>query len=110
MTERAGLGAAGERLAAAHLAARGYRIVGRNVRLPPWGEIDILAEHDGVLVFVEVRTRRGDRFGDALASITATKRARMLRAATRYLMQFGDDPPPARIDVVGVSLDTWGRL
>lgn len=110
MTARGALGAAGERLAAAHLERGGYRIRARNVRLPPWGEIDIVAERDGTLVFVEVRTRRGETFGSPLASITAAKRSRMLHAAGRYLTDLGDDAPPARIDVIGVSFDARGVL
>ncbi len=110
MTMRRELGAAGERLAAAHLERAGYRVRERNVRVPPWGEIDIVAERDGVLVLVEVRTRRGDRFGDALSSVTLAKQQRMRRAAQAYLGALGDDAPPARIDVVGVTLDSAGRL
>ena len=110
MTARAGLGARGEQLAAAHLERQGYTVRARNVRLPPWGEIDIVAERDGVLVLVEVRTRRGDRFGGPLDSLTPAKRRRMVRAAYAYLSRLGDDPPPARIDVIGVSLDLRGRL
>lgn len=111
MTARADLGRFGERLAAEYLAARGYAIRARNVRLPPWGEIDLVAERDGVLVLVEVRTRRGDGPGDALDSLTPAKRRRMLRAARAYLAGLGDDDPPAaRIDVIAVRLGRSGKL
>jgi putative endonuclease len=110
VSARSELGATGERLAVAHLEAKGYRVLARNRRLPPWGEIDIVAERDGLLVFVEVRTRRGGTFGDALASLTAAKRGRMVRAALRYAALHGDDAPPGRIDVIGISLDGQGRL
>ena len=110
MTARAGLGARGEQLATAYLERRGYAVRARNVRLPPWGEIDIVAERDGTLVFVEVRTRRGDRFGGPLDSLTPAKRRRMVRAAYAYLSRLGKEPPPARIDVIGVTLDLRGRL
>ena len=56
---RRDLGAFGERLAAAQLEAKGYRIRERNFRTRE-GEVDIIAEHGSTLVFVEVRTRRGD--------------------------------------------------
>jgi putative endonuclease len=110
MTERASLGARGEQLAVAYLQQRGYSIRARNVRLPPWGEIDIVAERGGVLALVEVRLRRGARLGGPLESIGPAKRARMLNAAHAYLTSLGDDPPPARIDVVGITLDVAGRL
>jgi putative endonuclease len=108
--DRRRLGAAGEWLAARYLEGQGYRVVARNVRLPPWGEIDLVAERDGTLALVEVRVRRGQAFGGALGSITPAKRARMLRAALIYLAALGDAAPPARIDVVAVTLDRLGRL
>jgi putative endonuclease len=110
MTERATLGAFGERLAAGRLRRDGYEIVAEHVAVHPWGEIDIVARRDGVLALVEVRTRRGDRFGGAALSITPAKRRRMLNAALVYLACFGDEPPPARIDVMLVHLDRAGRL
>jgi putative endonuclease len=110
MNARAGLGARGEQLAAAYLEQHGYHIRARNVRLPPWGEIDVVAERDGELALVEVRIRRGARLGGPLESISPAKRARMLRAAQAYLTGLGDDPPPARIDVIGITLDSASRL
>lgn len=104
------LGALGEQLARVHLEAKGYRIVAGNVRVPPWGEIDIVAEQDGILALVEVRLRRGTRFGDAAASLTVAKQARMRRAAFGYLATLGDGAPPARIDLIAVSLDRRGSL
>ena len=104
------MGALGERLAAAYLEARGYQIRERNVRLPPWGEIDLVVERDGVLALVEVRTRTGDGYGGAVGSLTRAKRARMLRAALAYLSRFADDPPAARIDLVAVTFDRRGVL
>lgn len=103
------LGAAGERLAARYLEGQGYRVLAQNVRLPPWGEIDLVAERDGTLVLVEVRVRRGQAFGGALASIGPTKRTRMLRTALAYLATLGDAAPPARIDLVAITLDRAGR-
>ncbi len=109
-TERAALGAFGERLAAGHLRRAGYAIVATNVPVRPWGEIDIVAQQEDTVVLVEVRTRRGDHFGGAAWSITPTKQRRMLRAATAYLTSLGDNAPAARIDVVLVNLDARGRL
>lgn len=110
MTERSEIGRLGERLAAGHLRRLGYEIVAANLRLPPWGEIDLVASKDGALALVEVRTRRGDAFGGARESFSAAKRRRMLRAAQAYLASLGDDPPPARIDAIAVRFDRAGRL
>jgi putative endonuclease len=110
MSDRDELGRLGERLAAGHLRRLGYAIVATNLRLPPWGEVDIVARKDGVLALVEVRTRRGDVFGGAIESLSPTKRRRMVHAAEAYLSSLGDDPPPARIDAITVRFDRAGRL
>jgi putative endonuclease len=67
-------------------------------------------ERDGTLVFVEVRARRDASHGGAAASIGATKRRRVVRAAQHYLLRL-PSPPPCRFDVVTVEGDTveWLR-
>jgi len=102
------LGAFGERVAAAHLEAKGYRIRARNFRCRE-GEIDLVAEDGDCLVFVEVRTRRGDAFGTPAESVTAAKERRLLTVAKAYLQEHPDVPANQRIDVVGVELSR-GRL
>ncbi len=97
-TGRGLAGAQAEALAAEHLAAAGLDIIERNWRRRV-GEIDLVARDGDVLVFVEVRLRRRDDYGGAGASITATKRARMVAAASAYLA--GLSPAPAcRFDAV----------
>ena len=103
------LGDRGERIAEDYLRGAGWSIIGRNFRMNR-KEIDLVARRGGVLALIEVRTRRGDLFGGAALSITPAKRRRMLRAAHAYLAALGDDAPPARIDVIGVTLDRTGRL
>lgn len=100
------LGESGERLAAGHLEAKGYRIIGRNVRLSNSGEVDIIALDGDTLVFVEVRTRRGE-MGLAAQSLTPRKAARMLQHAENYE---ADDYEARRIDLVVVEIDVGGRL
>ena len=106
---RRDLGAFGERVAAAHLEAKGYRIRARNFRCRE-GEIDIVAEDGDCLVFVEVRTRRGDALGGPAESVTAAKERRLLTVARAYLQERADLPPNQRIDVVAVELSAQGRL
>jgi len=102
------LGAFGERVAVAHLEAKGYRIRARNFRCRE-GEIDIVAEDGDCLVFVEVRTRRGNAFGTPAESVTAAKERRLLTVARAYLQEHADVPSNQRIDVVAVELSR-GRL
>ena len=83
-TRRVETGRDGEDLAAAHLAARGLKILDRNVRFGD-GEIDLVAEEGEFLVFVEVRRRRTAGAGTAAESVTPRKRARIVRAARRWL-------------------------
>jgi putative endonuclease len=97
-------GDAAEEAACRYLAASGCRIVARNVRYRT-GELDVIAEDAGTLVFIEVRMRgRGD-FGGAAASVDFFKRRRLIRAAQQYLAQaFAGRSrrqlPPCRFDVV----------
>ncbi|MFQ5879297.1 MAG: YraN family protein [Dehalococcoidia bacterium] len=109
MTRRQRLGSLGERLAAVHLEAKGYRLRERNFRVRE-GEIDIVAEVGDVLVFVEVRTRRGHTMGTAIESITDRKRQRLLAAAQAYGQQREGLPGQWRLDVIAVDLAADGRL
>jgi len=76
-------GRAGEDAAAALLESHGYRILGRNVRVPG-GEIDLVALDGAVLVFVEVKRRDSRRFGTALGAVDARKRRRLRELAADY--------------------------
>lgn len=83
-------GGSDENLAAAFLEREGLKVVERNYRCR-FGEIDIVATADGILVFVEVRARRSEDYGGAAASITAAKRRRLLAAARHYLAAHGSE-------------------
>jgi putative endonuclease len=84
-----------EDAACAWLVQQGLNIVERNVRYP-FGEIDIVAWHGEVLVLFEVRLRKNARFGDAAASITPRKQARLWAAGEAYAAQF-KRPPMMRV-------------
>jgi putative endonuclease len=109
VADKRALGAFGERVAAAHLEAKGYRVLERNYRRRE-GEIDIVAIKGDCLVFVEVRTRRGQERGSALESVTPAKAARLAALAQAYCQERLDLPPDRRIDVVAVQLSSSGRL
>lgn len=77
------MGRWGEQAAAAYLLERGYQILARNVRTP-YGEIDLVAEVDGLMVFVEVKARASRRFGLPEESLTLRKLKHMRAAAGHY--------------------------
>jgi len=109
MTSRRDLGDFGERVARAHLESKGYRILATNFRIRE-GEVDIVAERDGVVAFVEVKTRRGDAMGSALEAIDGRKAQRLLLAAEAFAQQHPDLPPDRRIDLIAIDLDAAGRV
>jgi putative endonuclease len=102
------LGQRGEELAAAQLEKRGYVVRERNWRCPT-GEIDIVAEDGGCLVFVEVRTRRGREYGTPEESVTPAKQAKLVELAQTYLQEFDWDGD-WRIDMVAVEMTSRGKL
>ncbi len=95
-------GRRGEEEAVRLLIAHGVTILARNVRFAD-GEIDVVAEHEGVLLFVEVKWRRTVARGSAAESVTPRKRARLVRAARRYLAGNPGRPRPVRFDVVAIE-------
>jgi putative endonuclease len=103
------LGRLGEQLAAEHLQRLGYAIVTRNHRTR-FGEIDLVASDGTVLVFVEVKTRRGR--GQPWDALHEGKRAQVRRMARAYLTEAGDRPRVRllRFDAIGVVVDARGRL
>lgn len=103
------IGALGERLAADYLQKQGYRLRERNFRCRE-GEIDIIAEKDDFLIFVEVRTKRSSSFGTPEESVTASKLERLINLAQSYIQSHQDLPPWWRIDIVAVELTPRGKL
>lgn len=99
----------GESAALNYLSAHGFRILATQWRCKG-GEIDIVAEKSDVVVFVEVKTRRGGQVGDALGAITPTKRKRMIAAAYEYIAAAGLNDPEWRIDAVAVTLREDGSV
>lgn len=108
-TPRQRAGDAAEDVACVTLTAAGYRILARNVRFRE-GELDIVADDSGTLVFVEVRMRRSDEFGGAEGSVDLHKRRRLVRAAQHYLLEhYGGSerraPPACRFDLITADSD-----
>ncbi len=100
---------AGEDAAVAALVARGYRVLARNVRLR-LGELDVVADERGTIVFVEVKTRRSAAYGTPAEAVTGKKQRALLRLAAAYLGRRGLSDRPCRFDVAEVWMGPGGRV
>lgn len=103
-TLRKQTGNLGETLAEQYLRRQGYTIIARNWRCPV-GELDVVARQGAMLVFVEVRTRRGTRQGTPEESITPAKQAKLVELAHTFLAQHHDEDCEWRIDVIAICLN-----
>src|ERR1700742_5239817 len=105
---RHSLGRRGEALAAEHLERLGYRIVARNYRTR-FGELDLVATDDFVLVFCEVKTRRA---GDPWDSLGEAKRRQVRSMGRAWLADVRERPrcSELRFDAIGVVIDRDGAL
>ena len=103
------IGRLGEELAAEHLERLGYEIVARNHRTR-FGEIDLVARDGGMLVFAEVKTRRGA--GRPWDNLDERKRRQVRRMAIAFLNEVDERPRThgIRFDAIGVTFDRDGRL
>lgn len=106
---RKSIGRYGEDLACEHLRSKGYNIIVRNYRIK-LGEIDIIAGIAGVLVFVEVKTRKSLSYGYGLESITWKKQQTIKRIAEYYYNSLHDKNLQARIDVIDIVLNQDNSL
>ncbi len=97
------IGRIAENAVCAHLEAHRYRICCRNYLLPRLGELDIIAERDDRLLFVEVKGRADDRFGGPFAALTARKRLRLRRTAEHYLQRH----PVMHNDIIFLAAAVW---
>ncbi len=97
------LGEAGESQAARLLEAKGYRIEARNVRAGGV-EMDLIARRGPLIVFVEVKTRRTQRFGPPEGAVDAAKQARLLRGAAAWLAEHPARGARIRFDVIALCL------
>jgi putative endonuclease len=102
--QRVSLGKLGEDLACGELERRGYAILARRYRRRG-GELDIVARDGDTIVFVEVKTRDGDAFGDGREAVTALKQHRIVQLALDYLMRHHLTACPCRFDVVSIRFD-----
>ena len=93
----------GENLACAELHRRGYAILATRYRTR-YGEIDIIALHEGFTVFVEVKTRKADDFGGGAEAVTPQKQRRIAQMAIDFVARQQLHDTPCRFDVVTVDI------
>lgn len=98
------IGDFGESAAAKYLFNKGYKILKRNFRLK-MGEVDIIAEKDGCIVFAEVKTRKNNNFGEPSEYVNYRKQLRIKKAAACYTDIINND---VRFDVIEVFYDRFG--
>ena len=103
-------GKQGEIEAYFHLRALGYRMVAANFRVPyNRGEIDLIGWDNGVLCFIEVKTRTRADFAPPSTAVDLDKKKHIRSVARRYVRRLpGDGPPPCRFDIVSVVLGSGG--
>lgn len=102
------IGDFGEDLAIIFLQKHGYKIIDRNYCCR-YGELDIVVQKDGCLVFVEVKTRTSIVYGFPKESITRWKRERIEQTIFKYLQENGMEENDFRVDVIEVLLDKKAR-
>jgi putative endonuclease len=96
-------GLLGQQAAEAHLMQKGLRILARNYRIKT-GEIDLIAADGTYLVFIEVKTRASDGYGDGREAVTLNKQRRIIKTAMYYVVRYGLAERDIRFDVVEVTV------
>ncbi len=100
MTNHKMIGNIGEEIAQNYLQRQGCKIIQRNY-YSRFGEIDIIAEKGSILLFIEVKFRKNERFALAAESITPQKQQNMRLTIETYLQQYPTNQP-LRIDLITI--------
>ena len=96
------MGRAGEQRACEFLRKKGFKIIVANYKTFV-GEIDIIAEDAGTLVFIEVKTRMDDAFGAPSEAVNRKKQEKYLKVASEYLQKNKKNDSPCRFDVIEIQ-------
>jgi len=99
------IGKIGEDIASKYLEAKGYKIKKRNYRTF-LGEIDIICEYKGNIIFVEVKTRRSDKFGYPEEAVNFIKQRKIIKNALCYLSKYHLWEKNCCFDVISISIST----
>ena len=100
MSDSKELGCQGEDIASSFLVKKGYKIVVRNLKMGK-NEIDIIAENESFMVFVEVKTRSGDYLEHPCAAVTTSKQKSIIKTADNYIRQHNIDKE-SRFDIITI--------
>ena len=95
-------GREGEKKAEKFLRKKGYTIIAKNYRTPV-GEIDIIAQKNEVLVFIEVKNRSSSKFGTGAEAVTAKKQNKIIRSAQLYMKKYCEGEANCRFDVISID-------
>ena len=108
MSNNLSRGKEGEKLAVSYLESQGYKIIEKNFK-KRYGEIDIIAQKEDVLIFIEVKTRWSKKYGLPEEAVTSWKLKSVIKTAQYYKMIHPELPEAMRIDVVAVDFSVRGR-
>ncbi len=103
------LGKIGEDLAVQYIKKKGYKVIERNYRTP-YGEIDIIAYDNDVLVFIEVKTRSQNRYGSPAEAITKIKAKHIYRSAEYYVLKHHLEKASIRFDVIEIMKEKGNTI
>lgn len=106
MPDNLTIGRIGEDIAEKYLGDHGYGIIERNWRSKRWGEIDLVAAKDNTLIFIEVKTRIGSKYGEPEAAVRYHKLRALKRAGQYYKLIHPKTPDAFRIDVISIILES----
>lgn len=98
------LGRIGEEAAAKHITACGMKLLARNFRVGRMGEIDMIAQDGDTLCFIEVKARRGQRYGTPAEAVSAAKQHTIIKVAQVYAAHHEIDDMQLRFDVIEVYM------
>ncbi len=102
-TSNIDIGKYGENLASDFLRSNGYFILERNYRRK-FGEVDIIAQHGDTLVFVEVKTRKSQKYGTGFEAVNFKKQQQLSRIAQDYICRNNKHDFCARFDVISIII------
>ncbi|MCK5271844.1 MAG: YraN family protein [Sedimentisphaerales bacterium] len=107
-TDRITLGRRGEKLARKFLQKQGYRLLQSNYNTVG-GEIDLVMRDDNTIVFVEVKTRRSEKFATAESAVNYRKQKHLISAARKFINTYRFNDHPCRFDVVAIVAPENGK-
>jgi putative endonuclease len=103
------LGDWGEQIAVEYLISNNIKVIGRNIRTS-YGEIDVVGQKDGIIIFFEVKTRRTEKFGNPEDAVNYKKREHMKNSALDFMQSNLDLEMDWRIDVIAIFVGEKNKL